>query len=327
MSPSFHDLLARHEQLSARRSYAQAKLVEVQTRFANDSKIKTFSDNDVTVFVAGSLARDEAGALSDLDLFLLTKTPENERSHLQDIEILATAVDINRELEYEPFSNDGEYLKLHSLDHMLSALGAPQDDSENIFTTRMLLLLESRCVFNVPVYEGVINEILAHYFRDNRGKATFRPLFLLNDILRYWRTLCLNYELTRDDPDKPWRKKNINLKFSRMLTIFGTVLPLVATEVSDAGGVKALAKHTPHERLALGLDALDDEELRDKYGAFLDDYQSFLSWKEDMGSAQELSNDQLDKESRAAFSRFADFLHRALTHDKIAPELRRFLIL
>ncbi len=142
--------------------------------------------------------------------------------------MLATAIDINRELKYESFSNDGEYLKIHSLDYMLETLGAPQDDSENLFTTRMLLLLESRCVFNEPVYDNAISTILDHYFRDNRGKASFRPLFVLNDILRYWRTLCLNYELTRDDPDKPWRKKNINLKFSRMLTIFGTVLPLIA---------------------------------------------------------------------------------------------------
>ena len=327
MTPSFPDLLAQHEPLSARRSYAQTKLVEVQRRFANDPKIEIFSDNEVTVFVAGSLARGEAGRLSDLDLFLLTKTPASNRSHLQDIEILATAIDINRELQYEPFSNDGEYLKLHSLDYMLSALGAPQDDSENLFTTRMLLLLESQCVFNKPVYESVIDEILAHYFRDNRGKATFRPLFLLNDILRYWRTLCLNYELTRDDPDKPWRKKNINLKFSRMLTIFGTVLPLVATEVCDAAGVRALADYTPHQRLALGLDALDDPDLGHGYAAFLDDYASFLSWKEQMRSAQEIPTEQLDLDAREAFSRFADFLHRALTHDKISRELRRFLIL
>ena len=46
--------------------------------------------------------------------------------------------------------------------------------------------------------------------------------------------MCLNYELIRDDPKKPWRKKNINLKFSRMLTVFGTVLPIIAKPATTA---------------------------------------------------------------------------------------------
>ena len=72
---------------------------------------------------------------------------------------------------------------------MLEALGGPQDDSENLFTARMLLLLEARCVCNQPLYDDIVDKILKHYFRDSRGKSTFRPLFLLNDLLRYWRTL------------------------------------------------------------------------------------------------------------------------------------------
>ena len=325
---TFIERLQSHTALARRRSATATTLEQVHHAFAKHPTKDLFHEANVTIYVVGSLARGEMGSLSDLDLFLLTTTPAHQRSRLIDTEILASAIDINRTLDFEPFSNDGQYLKIHSLDSMLAALGAPQDDSENLFTARMLLLLESSCAFNESVYRQAIKDVLAHYFRDNRGKASFRPLFLLNDVLRYWRTLCLNYELTRDDPEKPWRKKNINLKFSRMLTIFGTVLPLVAQPISDTAGVAGLARSSPHERFAQGLDTLADSSLLDGYSSFLDDYESFLHWKEQMGGEQQLSEvDDLDKESRAAFGRYADFIHQALTHEHIHPELRRFLIL
>ena len=311
-----------------RRVKSEGKLAEVRNEFA---EYKERHQNDynstVTVFVAGSLARGEAGDASDLDLFFITTTSSEKRRHLQDTEILAAAIDINRNLGYEPFSNDGEYLKIHSLDHMLKALGAPQDDSENLFTTRMLLLLESKCVFNEHVYNECIEEILKHYFRDNRGKASFRPLFLLNDVLRYWRTLCLNYELARDDPNTPWRKKNINLKFSRTLTIFGTVLPLIAKPVSDIQGVKELTKCSPHERFSKGLDELSDSSLAGECKSFINDYESFLHWKEKMGGEEAISNNGVDQEYRIVFDRYANFLYHALNHKNIDPILRRFLVL
>ena len=140
---SFTEQLHHHKPLSSRRVKSEEKLAAVRCEFA---KYKESHQDDynsaVTVFVAGSMARGEASDASDLDLFFLTTTPSDKRRHLQDIDILAAAININRSLGYEPFSNDGEFLKIHSLNHMLKALGAPQDDSENLFTTRMLLRIQ-----------------------------------------------------------------------------------------------------------------------------------------------------------------------------------------
>jgi len=210
---------------------------------------------------------------------------------------------------------------------MLEALGSPIDDIQNLFTVRMLLLLESRPVFNDTIYERQVDNALDHYFRDARNKESFRPLFLINDILRYWRTLCLNYELIRNDIRRPWRKKNINLKFSRMLTGFATILPLVAEPASTKECVKRLISLTPLERLARGLDYLNDDGFQTRFIEFLSVYEEFLVLKEQMGSKSSLDDASLDRRAKQMEEIFSWFLHECLTHDNINKEYRKYLIL
>ena len=318
------DQLLGHEPLKRRRKDADGKLARVHDRLKERKDL--FQDRKVAAYLAGSLGRGDAGKFSDLDLFLVTTKPDSERKWLEDLEILSFIIQINKCLGYGPFSNDGEYLKVYSLDKMLETLGAPQDDSENLFTARMLLLLEGRCVCNQPLYDDIVEKILKHYFRDSRGKSTFRPLFLLNDSLRYWRTLCLNYELVRDNPDRPWRKKNINLKFSRMLTVFGTVLPLITKQIYNIDSARKFVKFSPHRRFAEGLDFLEDDEINEKYRTFLDDYEGFLCLKEKMEDNQEIPQEQFN-EIRHVASRYSNFIYRTLTHRRIGSEYTRYLIL
>lgn len=191
----------------------------------------------------------------------------------------------------------------------------------------MLLLLESKPICNETLYEKHVASIVGHYFRDQRGHKLFKPLFLLNDVLRYWRTLCLNYERTRNDPDKPWRKKNINLKFSRMLTVFGSVLPLISIPVKSPNGVIELISLTPLERLARGLDSLSDDNLLDDFIQFLDDYETFLQWKEGPDVEKQMKKSKKKDESRSRAVRFSDFLLRAVSHRSISEEYRKYLVI
>src|SRR5690606_26870680 len=237
------------------------------------------------------------------DLFILAD--QDCVSRLDEVEILARAIEINRRLNFPPFSNDGQYLRVYTTPQMIKSLGSPQDDHDNLFTSRMLLLLESAWVSNETEYILNIDKVVAHYFRDSRGKSSFRPLFLLNDLLRYWRTLCLNYERIRDQPGRPWRKKNINLKFSRMLTVFGTVLPIVAEPTALQDQVRSLFSRTPLERLAYGLDLLGDYGLQGRFTEFLDTYEQFLKWKESIDAESAEQADFNDLARRAA-SKFSD---------------------
>lgn len=316
------EALQSHGALSARRAASEAQLQKVRKGFES---AWTFGDKPVSVFCAGSLARLETGRNSDLDLFVTANETPELRSRLLEYTLFAELIGVNRTLGLPPFSNDGAYLKVYFVEDLRDKTGSPRDDSENLFTARMLLMLESVAIVNDPLHHDHLQKIVEHYYRDQKGKHSFRPLFLLNDILRYWRTLCLNYEERRHDSSRPWRKKNVNLKFARMMTVFGTVLPLVLRPLDTVESFLDLCQRPPLERLAGAVDALGDATLSQQWPAILDTYESFLSWKEDDSIEARLHD--IKAMVREDAERVSCFLYAALTHDRIPSEFRRYLIL
>jgi hypothetical protein len=284
---------------------------------------KLFTDPALTVFVAGSMGRSEMGVRSDLDLFLVSLKNCDE---LQQRALIASLDYLNGSLGYAPFSNR-RFVKVYELGDLLRNTGSPQDDTENCFTARMLLLLESRVLANEETYLQVLDHVLNQYFRDERGKASYRPLFLLNDVLRYWRTLCLNYEELRHDRDRPWWKKNINLKFSRMLTVFATVATLTVQEVHGKADFRPMCDLTPIRRLAYALDCLNEGSLLPRFREFLADYEQFLCWKEDESLDARVREDEFKQLVRTSADRSSDFLYDVLMHDRIPQARRKFLVI
>ena len=317
-------LLEKHELLARRRERSAEHIARVRERFTSLDYLRNLP---VSVFCAGSLARMEIGEKSDLDLFVTADRSPILQSRLCEYTLIAHLIQLNEALGFPPFSDDGEYLKICFIDDLKTRTGSRRDDSENLFTTRMLLILESQPLVHDDVYNRHLTETLELYYRDNKGKRSFRPLFLLNDLLRYWRTVCLNYEERRHDPDKPWRKKNINLKFSRMMTVFSTVLPLIVKPVTSVTELRELCSKTPLERLAFGLDLLEDDPLRNEWPEVLDIYETFLTWKDDNDVEKYLEGGNQKETVRSYAEKFSAFLHKALTHSRIPMEYRRYLLL
>lgn len=316
------DELANHPSLKIRNTQS----METQQRIINAfSKCQPICDAGITIFGAGSLARKEIGHKSDLDLFVLCE--KNAKSRLQEYTLFGQLIDINKELGFPKFSNDGEYLILYNIDDLISKTGSRRDDIENTFTARMLLLLESFPIINNSLYKKTLERTIDNYFRDDIGTKTFKPLFLLNDLLRYWRTLCLNYEERRKEPDRPWRKKNINLRFSRMATVFGTILPIVAEPIVEPNSLKKLLARTPLERLAYGVSLLNDQELVNQWPEILDNYETFLTWKEDDDVEKHLRDGNMKIMVKSNAEKFSSYLYTCLTCEKIPYEYRRYLVL
>jgi predicted nucleotidyltransferase len=213
------------------------------------------------IYATGSFGRGEAGRHSDLDLFILAKnSPDGQSSlrKLDEIRIKADLIEVAKKFGFPEFSRDGQYLDQHTVYEFTNTLGTEHDDVANTFTARLLLLLESRALVESTVYEEVIADVVAAYWRDYEDhKSDFIPAFLANDILRLWRTFCVNYEArTARKPDFEKAKgkiKNYKLKHSRMLTCYSALLYVLAiygdqktVHPSDA---LSMTQHSPTERL------------------------------------------------------------------------------
>ena len=149
---------------------------------------------------------------------------------------------------------------------MLEHLGSPKDDWSNYFTLRMLMLLESECLLGDAVYDQIMRRIVRSYYRDYPDhQSSFEPWFLVNDIMRFWKTLLLNYENRRNQnppdghPDSEseinktkQKVRNYKLKYSRMTICFSTIAALGTYQSPvNEQDVVDLMKLTPQERLQL----------------------------------------------------------------------------
>lgn len=215
---------------------------------------------NLCIYATGSFGRLEASEHSDLDLFFVQTADEVSTaiSRIDKTLVDADVIRLARQHGFPEFSRDGKFLEVHQLSAILDHLGGQEDDSRNHFTARLLLLLESRSVYADPVYERALKRLVEAYYRDYQDhEKDFRPVFLANDIVRFWKTLCLNYEHRRNRPsdDQTTRAKshlkNLKLKFSRMLTCYSALTWIAAQETGPGPeGVLEMVKLTPIERLS-----------------------------------------------------------------------------
>ena len=162
-----------------------------------------------TVLVCGSYARREAAGSSDVDYFLVTEE-EDERE--DSIEAIKKAVD---RLGLKAPSQGGSFAKKVTRQSIIQNIGGAEDSNDNI-TQRMLLLLEGDWLFNEEGFRGFRRKILRKYLGADIPDHQV-ALFLLNDIIRYWRTICVDYEYKTTEEEKPWAIRNVKLVFSRKL--------------------------------------------------------------------------------------------------------------
>lgn len=185
--------------------FTENKLDEIRNR------LEALPLGGAVVLVCGSFARREASAQSDIDYVMVSDDTE-------------TAPDLNERVRFEirsivpnSPSEDGAFGKPVSRGEILAKIGGDDDSNKNI-TRRILLLLEGEWLFNKEGLRSFRRDILEHYIQ--KGMTDHQlALFLLNDIIRYYRTVAVDYEFktSRNGEPKPWAIRNIKLVFSRKL--------------------------------------------------------------------------------------------------------------
>jgi hypothetical protein len=128
--------------------------------------------------------------------------------------------------------------------------------------------------------------VIASYWRDYQGNTEkFIPAFLANDILRMWRTFCVNYEARTQSvpPEKRAKRgvKNYKLKHSRLLTCYSGLLYLLAVfsknnavSPNDAANMIALS---PTKRLEWMLAQPELAGAKHTIQKLIDGYERFLA--------------------------------------------------
>lgn len=261
----------------SRREYVERRLAAFGAAVADIAELRRCEG--LCIYVTGSYGRGDASQHSDLDLFFVVDGPPVPR--ISKTLVDAALIRLAREMRFPEFSDDARYLEVHGLPEMLAEMGSPKDDALNYFTARLLLLLESRPIWADDVYRTTLAKIVASYFRDYHGhEAALQPVFLLNDIIRFWKTMCLNYEHKRnrriDDRNKrnASHLRNLKLKFSRMLTCYSTVA-LLASHRHDLTpeSLPPLLVDSPTARLVKAAETADATELA---AQILEEYAWFL---------------------------------------------------
>jgi predicted nucleic acid-binding protein len=162
------------------------------------------------------------------------------------------------------------------------------------------------------------------------------PAFLANDVLRLWRTLCVNYEAgTRTEPpeEKAKRKlKNFKLKHSRLLTCYSALLYLLYVYVNrntvSPQDAREMVELTPTGRLEFLIGQSELSPVHEKIRILIQRYESFLDTTNQSKSslmAQFLDREQGHKLLLEAFQ-FGELVFDVLTEIGKGSRFHRLLV-
>jgi predicted nucleotidyltransferase len=203
---------------SSWRNLAEARRYTTARRLELHQVLDELDSSDTSIVVFGSLARDEASPGSDTDWTLLV-------DGIADPLHVSSAQEIARRLEKiraNPPGKEGTFGDLafsHPIVHWIGG----EDDSNANTTRRILLLLESKPLGKREAWDRVLNNLLSRYLKEDLGlwdttKRRGVPLFLLNDIARYWRIMVVDFAYKqRARGNKGYALRNIKLGLSRKL--------------------------------------------------------------------------------------------------------------
>lgn len=210
----------------------------------------------ICVAATGSVGRHEALEASDLDLIVISKLPQTPKGcaaeqtdllYKRFTEGLSAYLDID-------VSEGRSVMGAVALDDLADSdkIGGDHDDRIAL-TRRTLVLTESAKAGGTLSLREVRRQILEAY---SPNEDNYHPLPLCNDVARYYRQLCIDYNQKHKTADREWAEKNVKLRHSRKFWYFTTGFAIVAAALSSRqeGNERRWRMGDAHDRL---LDALE----------------------------------------------------------------------
>jgi predicted nucleotidyltransferase len=333
--------------IAAARRQADLKRNQLRDLFVKGS-IK-YSPGDASIVVFGSLARGEVTLKSDLDWTLLIDGQANS-DHQRTVQAITRLLkqheaDIGLR-QPGPTGLFGSMTFSHDLIHHV---GGDHDTNKNT-TQRILLLLESTAIggsdadAHSRVLTGILNRYLEEqdpFFLTYDSQRYRVPRFLLNDIVRFWRTMAVDFASKQRDRDGGgFGLRNAKLRMSRKLIFASGLLMCFNSHLDTAvdaslrdpakqaepilNYLKELARLTPLEVLASTL-LTHDSDVKIAVQLF-DSYDQFLGMLNDNDIRSELEGLRVEESRQnGTFSRIRE-IGNSFQHalDKLLFERKPF---
>jgi len=279
-------------------------------------------DRDVSVVLMGSWGRSELTSESDDDFVVLLDGPLRDgfRPTMQAVgEILGG--------DGRAPGPEAMFGKPVAATDLRENIGLDADSNRNL-SLRMLLLLESVSACNDEAWAAARQACLDGYM-DTEVKPYRPPRFLLNDVIRYWRTIAVDFEAKhRSRLGDGWGLRNAKLRLSRKLLFSSGLLPVLECHAVDASEIPGFLHErfdlVPADRVAEAFLAYDAVEPGIRVFRAYDDFVERLN---DGSFRAELKALSLDDADRSAAFRMVRDLGREFQAGLLSllfdtPELR-----
>ena len=283
---------------------------------------------DRSVVAFGSIGRQEWTDGSDLDWTLLVDG-QADPAHLLISQKIRSALD---NANFNAPGRSGVFGSMAFSHEIIHNIGGEHDTNRNM-TQRILLLLESTTVgHRSEAYERVLRGVFDRYLEedaalpDQQRSQHNLPRFLLNDIVRFWRTMAVDFaSKQRERGGQGWGLRNAKLRMSRKLIFVAGLLMCFNCALHSSSGFEdrvprravprhlqyliSMSKNMPLEILAsalLSYQASDETSCK-----IFTAYDRFLGMLDDTNTRKKLEG--LSAEAAATSSTFTKV--REISHD------------
>jgi predicted nucleotidyltransferase len=272
----FPNLLAARERTARRLAEMRARVAPVAL------------PADASIVLFGSWGRGELTAHSDDDWLLLVDGPLRAEHE----PIVAALRELLGAEDRKPGTQQ-VFGAAASAQVLARRIGLDEDTNRSL-TRRMLLLLESVPVAGDDAYERCWVHVLDSYLED--ATKDFRPpRFLLNDLVRYWRTICVDFVGKQREDEEKWGLRNAKLRTGRKVLFAAGLLPILLCDrhrqVAMRGFLVEQLRAPATDRLAAAFAAYD---LMDSGGRALDAYDRWIGMIGDDATRAELAGVRRD---------------------------------